>query len=81
MFSMVHIAQVILLPLKEDHSQSIQSQSARDIIIQHSSAEVESFEELACLSKLSFLLRHLTDLKVDMGLSHEITLLDTCLCL
>ena len=48
---MVHVTQIILLPLEKDDCKSIQSKSTGDVIVKHSSTKVESFEELASLTK------------------------------
>ena len=37
MLAMIHVTQIVLLPFEEDNSQAIESQSAPDVIIKHSS--------------------------------------------
>ena len=79
MLSVIHIAQVVLLALEEDHSESVQGQSTSNVIVQHPGTQVESLVVLASLSQLSLLLGELTHLEVDVRLFHEVTLLNACL--
>ena len=74
--SVVHVAQVVLLALEEDHGEAVQRQSAAYIIVEHPRAEVEPLVVLAGLCKLALLFGELAHLEVDVCLLHEVTLLD-----
>ena len=79
MLTMIHVAQIVLFPLEEDNSEAVESECAPDVIIEHSSTQIEPLVVLAGLSKLTLLLRELTHLEVDMGFFHEVALLDASL--
>ena len=55
MLSVVHVAQVVLLALEEDHSEAVQRQSAAYIIVEHPRTEIEPLVVLAGLCKLALL--------------------------
>ena len=75
---MVHVAQVVLLSLKEDDSEPVQGQGATNIVVEHASTQIEPLVVLTSLRKLALLFREFSHLEVNMRLLHEVALLDAC---
>ena len=74
--AMVHVAQVVLLSLKEYYSEAVESKGATYVIIEHSCTQIEPLVVLTCLSKLALLFGQFTHLEIDVSLLHEVTLLN-----
>ena len=76
MLAMIHVTQIVLLPLEEDDGEAVEGESAPNVIIEYSSTQIEPLVVLAGLGKLSLLLGEFTHLEVDMSFFHEVALLD-----
>ncbi len=77
MLTVIHVTQVVLLALEEDHSEAVQSKSASNVVVQYTCTQIEALVVLTGLSELALFLRQFTHLEVYVSFFQEVALLDS----